>query len=76
MADGLGSVSLRDFFDARFEPIEAALGRVEKKLDQLAALNTRVTVLESRVKLLCGIGTAVGLVVIGLAVESLWGLLV
>lgn len=75
MANGSESISLREFFDDKFEGIERALGRLEEKLDRMAALSVRVSLLEARVKLICGIGSALGVVLLGLLVERLFSLL-
>jgi len=71
VGNGSESVSLREWFDERFEGLERAITRVEGKLDCVGDLKIRVAVLETRQKwLFAGLG-GVLMALIGFVVERL-----
>jgi len=69
------TISLRDWFEERFEGLEHAIGRVEKKLDCVSELQVRVAVLETRQKwVFTGLGVVI-VAVVGVLLERLLALI-
>lgn len=62
-------ISLQEFFEERFEALERAIQRVDKKLDCLPLLETRMALVEDRQRLIFWFMGVVGVMVIGQVVE-------